>query len=50
MYKITKSQEIFISKYNDYYQNSHVQNEKIDYKRLNFDREDFREYLKAIVF
>lgn len=47
MYKITKSQEIFISKYNDYFQNSHVQNEKIDYKRLNFDREDFREYLKS---
>ena len=47
MYKITKSQEIFISKYNDYFQNSHVQNEKIDYKLLNFDREDFREYLKS---
>lgn len=47
MYKITKSQEIFISKYNDYFQNSHVQNEEINYKLLDFDREDFREYLKG---
>ena len=47
MYKLTKSQEILISKYNDYFQNSHVQNENFDYKLLNFDREDFREYLKS---
>lgn len=42
MYKIKNSQKIFISKYNDYFQN-----EEIDYKLLDFDRDDFREYLKG---